>query len=72
MQAASLTTTKPVIFVGCSKDEISLSKFLNSSTEMFAKGSYTFREIDADHWIIWSHADELNRELLTWIKTIDT
>jgi soluble epoxide hydrolase / lipid-phosphate phosphatase len=71
MQADYQTTTKPVIFVGSSRDEICASKLIHGSMEMFAKGSYTFREFDADHWVIWSHADELNRELLTWIKTID-
>lgn len=66
----SETTTKPVIYVGCSKDKIAISSIISSTMGSFAKGPLTLRELDEDHWVIWSHADELNQELLNWVKTI--
>jgi len=28
----------------------------------------TYKEFDADHWVMLSHADEVNKELLGWIE----
>jgi soluble epoxide hydrolase / lipid-phosphate phosphatase len=28
----------------------------------------TYKEFDSDHWLMLSHADELNKELLAWIE----
>lgn len=30
----------------------------------------TYKEFDADHWVLLSHADEVNKELLEWIKKL--
>jgi soluble epoxide hydrolase/lipid-phosphate phosphatase len=30
----------------------------------------TIKEYDADHWVMFSHADELNKDLHDWVTTI--
>ncbi|KAI0266440.1 Alpha/Beta hydrolase protein [Gloeopeniophorella convolvens] len=68
--AEGLTTTKPVMFVGCSKDGICISSMMHDRLGVWAKGPLTLREYDADHWVMLSHGDELNRDFLEWISTI--
>lgn len=36
----------------------------------FKDHQITIRDFDADHWLILSHADEINRELDGWLQGV--
>lgn len=58
---------QPVFFGGCSRDYICKPAMGQGSLAKHAKNA-TYKEFDADHWVILSHADEVNKELLAWIQ----
>ena len=40
------------------------------SSEPLKDHSVTIRDFDGDHWIILSHADEINKELKEWMEGV--
>ena len=58
---------QPVFFAGCTRDYVCLSGPGLAGTSKHAK-DITYKEFDADHWVLLSHADEVNKELLAWIE----
>ncbi|KAI0266439.1 alpha/beta-hydrolase [Gloeopeniophorella convolvens] len=64
------TTTKPVLFIGCLKDDVCIPTMQKERLKEWAKGPLTIRDYNADHWVILSHGDELSRDLLSWIAEI--
>ncbi|KAI0266435.1 alpha/beta-hydrolase [Gloeopeniophorella convolvens] len=64
------TTTKPVLFVATTKDDISVPAVMIRWVKQLAQGPLTVKELDADHWVILSHPIELARDLIEWIKSV--
>lgn len=61
---------QPVFFGGALQDCICLlSDAVKARTRQYCK-DLTMREFDADHWLQLSVPDEVNKELLEWIKGI--
>ncbi|KAI0298752.1 alpha/beta-hydrolase [Multifurca ochricompacta] len=65
------STTKPVLYIGCSQDYACVPALMRVALGTFAKGSLTVEEFDAGHWVILSHAEQVNRALSDWIKGLD-
>lgn len=63
--------TKPVFFAAATNDYICLSAFGKTIVDKHCKNA-TIREFDAGHWVLLSHADELNGELEAWIDNVRT
>ena len=59
---------QPAFFGAALKDMIALPVFGKATVQAAAKGPVTIREFDGDHWIVLSHADEINRELSAWLE----
>lgn len=58
--------TQPVFWGACAKDYICIPAINRPSTEQWCK-NLTQKEYDSDHWVVFSHADALNNDLLAWI-----
>jgi len=58
---------QPIFFAGCAKDYICLPEMMLARLAKHCK-DVTYKEFDSDHWLMLSHADELNKELLAWIE----
>ncbi|KAI0348477.1 alpha/beta-hydrolase [Trametopsis cervina] len=59
------------IFFGAARDDGVCTPQLGYdafAVEEFKHHNVTIREFDGGHWIIFSHADEINKELLSWIE----
>ncbi|EPQ60583.1 epoxide hydrolase [Gloeophyllum trabeum ATCC 11539] len=64
----SLPPTAPVLFVGCEKDYIGLVAAHKAATEKCAgEGMVRTEVFDSDHWVMFSHAERLNKLLEEWI-----
>ena len=59
---------QPAFFGAALKDMLALPVFGKATVQAAAKGPLTIREFDGDHWIVLSHADEINRELSAWLE----
>lgn len=60
---------QPLFFGGCKHDYVCLP--LHGQAALMKHGKRpTYKEFDADHWVMLSHPDEVNKELLAWIETI--
>ncbi|ETW76562.1 Esterase/Lipase [Heterobasidion irregulare TC 32-1] len=59
---------QPAFFGAALKDMIALPVIGKATVQAAAKGPVTIREFDGDHWIVLSHADEINRELSAWLE----
>lgn len=58
------------MFYGAAKkDPIAISVVAQGSIKHFCKNAM-IREFDGGHWVTISHADEVNKELKTWIETL--
>ena len=64
--------SSPIFFGAAAKDGIALAalgKYVFTS-EPYKEHNVTIRDFDGDHWIIFSHADEINRELGLWLENV--
>ncbi|KII93214.1 hypothetical protein PLICRDRAFT_101285 [Plicaturopsis crispa FD-325 SS-3] len=58
----------PVFFGAAAKDYICVDWVGKENTVKQCKGPNTIKEYDSDHWLVLSHAEELSRDLLSWIE----
>lgn len=60
----------PIFFGAALKDYICIVEqgYEWFATDEFKEHDITIRNFDGDHWIILSHADEINRELKKWLE----
>ncbi|KAI0341823.1 epoxide hydrolase [Trametopsis cervina] len=60
----------PIFFGAAKEDRVCLPQigYDQFAVEDFKGHDITIREFDGDHWIILSHADKINKELLSWIE----
>ncbi|KZT30637.1 epoxide hydrolase [Neolentinus lepideus HHB14362 ss-1] len=64
----ALPAAAPVLFVGCAKDYICLVAPQKAATEKCAgEGMVRTEVLDADHWVMLSHAEKVNKLLEEWI-----
>jgi len=61
---------QPLFFADYKQDCVCLPARGQASTSMHGE-DVTFKEFDADHWLILSHANEVNKKLLAWGLTED-
>jgi len=59
---------QPIFFGGCKRDYVCLPALGQANLAKHGK-DVTYKEFDADHWVMLSHADEVNEELLAWIES---
>lgn len=64
-------TSAPLFFAGAKKDYICRIELVRMICEgdLLKEHEVTLHEFDSDHWIIMSHADELNKALEEWLET---
>jgi soluble epoxide hydrolase / lipid-phosphate phosphatase len=60
-----------VFVAAASKDYICVAGPQIAIAEKFCPNS-TIKEYDSGHWVIWSHADKLNQDLLAWMEALPT
>lgn len=62
--------TAPLFFGGAKHDFLCVAEngYTVFRSETFGEHDVTIREFDADHWIILSKADEVCREVESWIE----
>jgi soluble epoxide hydrolase/lipid-phosphate phosphatase len=58
---------KPVFTAAGKRDPFCAASFMLMKPDA-ACTDVTFKEYDGDHWIQWSHAEELNQDLLAWLE----
>ncbi|KDQ63387.1 hypothetical protein JAAARDRAFT_202842 [Jaapia argillacea MUCL 33604] len=58
----------PSLFIGCTRDYICLFQQQKETFEKFATGETRVLETDADHWVMLSHKEVVNRELEGWVE----
>ncbi|KDQ63390.1 hypothetical protein JAAARDRAFT_29416 [Jaapia argillacea MUCL 33604] len=59
----------PALFIGCTKDYICLFPLHKDTFEKLApKGLSKVVALEADHWVMWSHKEQVNKELEEWIE----
>jgi len=57
---------QPILFVGCTQDYLCSPEAMRARLAKHCK-DVTYKEVDSSHWVMSSHPDEVNRELLAWI-----
>jgi soluble epoxide hydrolase / lipid-phosphate phosphatase len=57
---------QPIFFGGCKRDYVCLPAVGQANLSKHGK-DVTYKEFDADHWVLFSHANEVNNELHAWI-----
>jgi pimeloyl-ACP methyl ester carboxylesterase len=57
----------PVFFAGAKNDTICLSALQMPAFAQYCKNT-TVREFNSGHWVPLEAAEEVNKELLTWIQ----
>ncbi|PBK78292.1 alpha/beta-hydrolase [Armillaria solidipes] len=67
--ADNLEITKPVFYGGALHDAVALNAVNKAATTDKCKNA-TLHEYDGGHWIIWEAMDEINRDLLEWLKSL--
>ncbi|PBK78288.1 alpha/beta-hydrolase [Armillaria solidipes] len=67
--ADNLEITKPVFYGGALHDAVALN-VVNKATTTDTCKDVTLHEYDGGHWIIWEAMDEINRDLLEWLKSL--
>ncbi|KAK0204252.1 Alpha/Beta hydrolase protein [Desarmillaria ectypa] len=65
----NLEVTMPVFFGGALKDFICLSAIHKIGTADKCKKA-TIHEYEACHWVMWEAKDEVNRDLLSWLREL--
>ncbi|KAI0341821.1 alpha/beta-hydrolase [Trametopsis cervina] len=60
----------PIFFGAAKGDRICLPQigYVQFAAEEFKDHNVTIHEFDGGHWIVLSHADEINEELLRWVE----
>ncbi|KAG7447074.1 alpha/beta-hydrolase [Guyanagaster necrorhizus] len=66
---ANLEVTKPVFYGGALKDLVALNALNKAGTAGKCKNA-TIHEYDGCHWVMWEAKDEVNRDLLSWLKAL--
>ncbi|KAK0210884.1 Alpha/Beta hydrolase protein [Desarmillaria ectypa] len=69
ISADDLEITKPVFYGGALQDAVALNVVNKATTADKCKNA-TVHEYDGGHWIIWETKDEINRDLLDWLKAL--
>lgn len=59
---------QPVFFGAAVQDHLCLPALFDRGFQQFAKGPVTRVEFAADHWVILSHAKEVNEKLEAWVE----
>ncbi|SJL00528.1 uncharacterized protein ARMOST_03841 [Armillaria ostoyae] len=67
--ADNLEITKPVFYGGALHDAVALNAVNKAATIDKCKNA-TLHEYNGGHWIIWEAKDEINRDLLEWLKSL--
>jgi soluble epoxide hydrolase / lipid-phosphate phosphatase len=67
---SNYSITKPVFYGGAEKDYICVATAQISNLEKFCPNR-TVHVYGGDHWIIWSHAEQINNDLAEWLKQIE-
>ncbi|KAI0060513.1 alpha/beta-hydrolase [Artomyces pyxidatus] len=62
---------QPVFFAACKKDAICPPALGYTSIAASVRGPVTTQEFDADHWVMMSHTEELNKALLGWLAKLE-
>ncbi|KAK0208136.1 Alpha/Beta hydrolase protein [Desarmillaria ectypa] len=65
--AENLQITKPVFYGGALKDKVAINAINRKETVENCKNT-TVHEYASGHWIVWDKKDELNHDLLSWVK----
>jgi soluble epoxide hydrolase/lipid-phosphate phosphatase len=60
---------KPVFLGAATKDYICVAAAQMMNAQKFCP-QLTAKQYDGDHWIMWSHADQLNSDLLAWLESL--
>ncbi|KZP16706.1 alpha/beta-hydrolase [Athelia psychrophila] len=68
--AENVKLKHPVFFGAPTKDFICLAAPSIAGVEAMCTGTKVIKEYDADHWLIFSHAQVLNEDLLDWLKSL--
>ena len=65
-------TSSPIFFGAALKDYICLAPMQKQVfiDPRFKDHQVTIKDFDADHWLILSHADEISRELDSWLQGV--
>jgi soluble epoxide hydrolase/lipid-phosphate phosphatase len=66
---ASYVIKKPVFVGAATKDYVCLANAQIADAERFCP-QRTVKTYDGDHWIMWSHAEQLNQDLLAWLEEL--
>ncbi|KAI0344606.1 epoxide hydrolase [Trametopsis cervina] len=68
----NIPVSAPIFFGAAKQDRICLPQqgYDQFGSDDFKYHNVTIREFDGDHWIILSHADEINKELVHWIEEV--
>ncbi|KAG7450648.1 alpha/beta-hydrolase [Guyanagaster necrorhizus] len=67
--AENLQITKPVFYGGALKDSVAINAINMKETVDNCKNT-TVHEYASGHWVVWDKKDELNSDLLSWVKTL--
>jgi pimeloyl-ACP methyl ester carboxylesterase len=62
--------TKHVFYGGAEQDYVCVAASQVSNLEKFCPNR-TVHLYGGDHWIIWSHAEEINNDLAEWLKQLE-
>ncbi|KAF7290224.1 Epoxide hydrolase [Mycena indigotica] len=64
------TLDRPVLFVAFNGDPIAIPAFGRATHAQYVPvAKNTEKSVDGDHWALLSHADEVNKLVLEWLKT---
>lgn len=58
---------QPVFYGGCARDYICIPAMAQKALQEHVK-DLTSNIFNADHWVMLSHAEEVNEALLKWVE----
>jgi soluble epoxide hydrolase/lipid-phosphate phosphatase len=61
------TIRKPVFLGGAKHDYIAIIDAQVATAKQYCP-ELVVKEYDSDHWVLLSHADEVNQDLLQWME----
>lgn len=59
---------QPVFYGAATQDHLCVAALFDRGFAQFAKGPLTKAEFGGDHWLILSHANEINEKLEGWLE----
>ena len=62
--------THPMFFGAALEDCLAVPALLDRAHQQVVKGPFTRKEFAGDHWLILSHAKEVNEELEVWLNKL--